>query len=81
MEASICADKKIVLSFSVAISNALIEEERPMIKGTNVEGKTTRSLKGIIGIFLMISDWSLIFCIIHLQLFLSPINHDQKKNS
>jgi hypothetical protein len=36
-----------------------MDDERPMMKGTSVEGKTTRSRKGIKGTFFMISVLSL----------------------
>jgi hypothetical protein len=55
-DASIWEDKKSLLSFSVALSRAWIEEGRPMIKGTSVEGKTTSSLNGIKGTLKIISE-------------------------
>jgi hypothetical protein len=59
-DASICAERKILLSLSDALFSAWIEDERPMIKGTNVEGKITRSRKGIKGTFFMISVLSFV---------------------
>jgi hypothetical protein len=69
-DASICAARKILLSFSDALFSAWIEEERPMMKGTKVEGKITRSRKGINGTFFMISVLSLV------GMFFTPMNVD-----
>src|SRR5512136_41364 len=58
-EASIWAARKIILSFSAAFSRAWMDEERPTMKGTRVAGNTTRSLRGIRGMFLRTSECSL----------------------
>jgi len=51
----------------MAVSSAWIDEARPMMKGTKVEGKTTTSLKGIKEIFFKISDELRESCILILQ--------------
>jgi hypothetical protein len=70
-DASIWADKKIILFFSIAASSAWMDEPRPMMKGTKVDGKTTTSLKGIKAIFFKTSEELREFCILILQYFIS----------